>query len=259
MSNSRRKHLPTFNPVLFLVLLNLARYHAGWIDPDTNISDKFAKSFVDGRAYELVFSDEFEKSGRTFKDGEDPRWTSIHKDDYTNFALHYYNSDLARTNNGVLNISTIVKDVTFPINSFEKKAKKDTKNYQSGMIQGWNKFCFTGGIVEIAAQLPGRWDVGGLWPAMWLLGNLARATYVGSSNNVWPWSYDTCTKALQYEQAVSACNTVGHYDLHAKKGRGAPEIDILEAMGGREPLPSTTVGKPYFSTSLQVRAEYDCE
>jgi hypothetical protein len=36
-------------------------------------------------------------------------------------------------------------------------------------------------------------------------------------------------------------------------GRGAPEIDILEAMGG-DPgkLPNTPIERPYFSTSLQA-------
>jgi len=45
--------------------------------------------------------------------GSDPKWTAIHKDDYTNFALHYYNSSLVNTNDGYLNITTIVQDVTF--------------------------------------------------------------------------------------------------------------------------------------------------
>jgi hypothetical protein len=36
-------------------------------------------------------------------------------------------------------------------------------------------------------------------------------------------------------------------------GRGAPEIDILEAMGGEKgKLPNSKVQRPYFSTSLQV-------
>ena len=226
---------------------------SGWIDPDTQLSDKFTKSFHDGRTYELVFSDEFNIDGRLFKDGQDPKWTAMHKDDYTNFALHYYNSNLAKTSSGFLNISTIVEDVSFTINSLEKKGvKKVTKNFQSGMIQGWNKFCFTGGIVEISAKLPGKWDIGGLWPAMWLLGNLARATYVGSSNNVWPWSYDTCKSAFQHEQLISACNEINHFKLSPHKGRGAPEIDILEAMSGSEKLINTKIHRPYFSTSLQV-------
>lgn len=226
---------------------------AGWIDSDTQLSDKYTKSFHDGRTYELVFSDEFEVEGRTFKDGEDPKWTAMHKDDYTNYALHYYNSNLAKTSGGYLNISTIVEDVKFSINSPEKLGVKEvTKNYQSGMIQGWNKFCFTGGIVEISAQLPGKYNVGGLWPAMWMLGNLARATYVGSSNNMWPWSYDSCEQSFQHQQLISACNTVNHYRMNPHKGRGAPEIDILESMSGSEKLINTKIHRPYFSTSLQV-------
>ena len=65
---------------------------------------------------------------------------------------------------------------------------------------GWNKFCFTGGIVEVRAQLPGDAHTGGLWPALWLMGNLARATYVGSSENTWPWSYDKCDRSRQKGQ-----------------------------------------------------------
>ena len=41
----------------------------------------------------------------------------------------------------------------------------DKKFVQSGMVQSWNKFCFTGGIVEFSARLPGSPQVGGLWPA----------------------------------------------------------------------------------------------
>lgn len=129
---------------------------------------------------------------------------------------------------------------------------KETKSYQSAMIQGWNKFCFTGGILEIKAKLPGYAHIGGLWPAMWLLGNLARGTYVGSSNNVWPWSYDKCDRTKQSRQRFSACNKVVHYDFHPLEGRGAPEIDLLEAMPGKQELKNTPVHLPYFSTSLQI-------
>lgn len=66
--------------------------------------------------------------------------------------------------------------------------------------QSWNKFCFTGGVVEISAILPGRGEVGGLWPAMWLMGNLARATYTASSDFIWPWSYNQCNRSTE-EQA----------------------------------------------------------
>jgi beta-glucanase (GH16 family) len=40
-----------------------------------------------------------------------------------------------------------------------------TKEFRSGMVQSWNKFCFIGGIIEISAKLPGDPKTGGLWPA----------------------------------------------------------------------------------------------
>ena len=46
---------------------------------------------------------------------------------------------------------------------------------------------------------------------------------------------------------------MNHYGLHSRIGRGAPEIDILEVMAGeRLGLPSTSITKPYFSSSFQV-------
>jgi len=36
----------------------------------------------------------------------------------------------------------------------------------------WNKFCFTGGLVEASVTLPGANNVAGLWPAVWTMGNL---------------------------------------------------------------------------------------
>ena len=83
------------------------------------------------------------------------------------------------------------------------------RHFKSGMLQSWNKFCFTGGIIEVDVQFPGtsscykqgcwlfsisacciailsgRYDVGGLWPAVWMLGNLGRATYEASTNLLW--------------------------------------------------------------------------
>ena len=114
----------------------------------------------------------------------------MHKNDYTNKALHYYHEDYVKTSNGFLNLTTSSEDTIFTSVQVHKKKfvhEKLRKHYRSGMVQGWNKFCFTGGVVEIVAQLPGRWDVGGLWPGMWMMGNLARATYVASSNRMWPW------------------------------------------------------------------------
>jgi hypothetical protein len=60
-----------------------------WVDPDTPSAAMVTNSLVDGRPFQLVFSDEFELAGRTFHDGHDPRWTALHKNDYTNNALQY--------------------------------------------------------------------------------------------------------------------------------------------------------------------------
>lgn len=56
--------------------------------------------------FDLTMSDEFNTNGRTFKDGDDPMWTAIDKNDYTNNALHYYDEGLAGTGEGSLNIRT---------------------------------------------------------------------------------------------------------------------------------------------------------
>ena len=88
---------------------------------------------------------------------------------------------------------------------------------------------------------------------MWLLGNLARATYVGSSDYMWPWSYAKCDPTSQVSQEISSCNNAAHWGMHGGEGRGAPEIDIIEAMPGeRTKLPNTKITKPYVSSSLQV-------
>lgn len=87
-----------------------------------------------------------------------------------------------------------------------------------------------------------------------MLGNLARATYVGSSDWVWPFSYDKCDQSKTKQQEINACRKISHYGMKPGIGRGAPEIDILEAMGGEAGhLPSTPIQRPYFSSSLQVR------
>lgn len=133
--------------------------------------------------------------------------------------------------------------------------KTITSDFSSGMVQSWNKFCFTGGIIEIEVQFPGAYNISGLWPAVWLLGNLGRATYEPSTNNIWPWSYDECTKDLQHAQKISACNEQNHYGLNSFQGRGSTEIDFLEVMSGKTGwLPSTDpqIAAPYASMTLQT-------
>ena len=81
---------------MFLLLSQLsASTYSNWIDPDTPESLYTTAPYSNGdeRVYKLVFSDEFEVEGRRFDDGADPRWTALHKNDFTNNPLHYYSRD----------------------------------------------------------------------------------------------------------------------------------------------------------------------
>jgi beta-glucanase (GH16 family) len=211
------------------------------------------------RFYELVFSDEFNVPGRTFEDGVDPRWTALEKNDYTNDALHYYTAENVATNEkGELVITSEAKDTeVVGFDDVLLKPVRTTKHFRSGMVQSWNKFCFTGGIVEAEVVLPGKSDVGGLWPAFWLLGNLARHTFVGSSQHMWPWSSSVCTEKSRDAQQISGCDNAAHYGMEKRLGRGSPEIDIFEVQpGSLKPnlgvFLRTPVGQPFMSASYQV-------
>ncbi|KAI2489279.1 Beta-glucan synthesis-associated protein (SKN1) [Fragilaria crotonensis] len=214
---------------------------------------------VTTKTFQLVFSDEFNTPGRTFEDGSDPRWTALDKNDYTNDALHYYSPQNAVTNaDGELVITTEAADTSvIGYDDVKRQNTHTTKHFRSAMLQSWNKFCFTGGIVEAEAILPGRHDVGGLWPAFWMLGNLARHTYVASSEHVWPWSSTTCTTKSRTAQLISGCANIAHYGMEKRLGRGAPEIDIFEVQPGptranEGPFLQSSVGQPFMSASYQV-------
>ena len=68
---------------LLVGLLTFQVLEATWVDPDTPFAAHKTKSLYEGdtRNYALVFSDEFEQDGRTFTDGNDPRWTALRKND----------------------------------------------------------------------------------------------------------------------------------------------------------------------------------
>ena len=66
----------------------------------------------------------------------------------------------------MLKLKTELKNNAYRAFNDEKRFfYDDVKHVQSAMLQGWNKFCFTGGIIEISAKLPGSSRIGGLWPA----------------------------------------------------------------------------------------------
>ena len=48
-----------------------------WVDIDTPSSACTSRRERDGEYLKLVFSDEFERGGRGFRDGEDARWTAL--------------------------------------------------------------------------------------------------------------------------------------------------------------------------------------
>lgn len=211
------------------------------------------------KTFELIMSDEFNTPHRTFEDGVDPKWTAIEKNDYTNDALHYYSAANVETNeDGELVITTEAAETeVIGFDDVNMKKTHITKKFRSGMLQTWNKFCFTGGIIEAEVQMPGKHDVGGLWPAFWMLGNLARHTYVGSSEHVWPWSSTKCSHRSRDAQLISGCSNVAHYGLQRGIGRGAPEIDIFEVQPGNikanhGPFLKMPVGQPFMSSSYQV-------
>ncbi|KAG0141546.1 hypothetical protein CROQUDRAFT_685224 [Cronartium quercuum f. sp. fusiforme G11] len=231
----------------------------GLIDPDTPKNARTRRGF-DGDEYELVFSDEFNLDGRTFWPGDDPFCDQ-----------EWYDPDAAITRGGYLVITLSEMDAAINHNL----------DYRSAMVSSWNKLCFTGGYLEVSLILPGTNDVGGFWPAAWMMGNLARAGYGGTSDGLWPFSYNSCDVGAmpnqtdpktgapgpsvltsrgdlswQPGQRLSRCTCQGEDHPGPKnpdgsyKGRASPEIDILEAYSYEK----TSTG--YASQSLQI-APYD--
>jgi beta-glucan synthesis-associated protein KRE6 len=96
------------------------------------------------------------------------------------------------------------------------------------MIQSWNKFCFTGGVLELSIQLPGgHADAGGivvnqtlicltpigLWPAAWLMGNLARATFKETTMVGYKYGYDSLIYDREFGHGVTI--SVGTFPIWA--------------------------------------------
>lgn len=68
--------------VLLALLRLMSTTEASWVDPDTPIqASTTTSSNNNNEVYRLVFSDEFSVPNRTFRDGEDPRWTALNRND----------------------------------------------------------------------------------------------------------------------------------------------------------------------------------
>ncbi|GMF42562.1 unnamed protein product [Phytophthora fragariaefolia] len=68
---------------------------------------------------------------------------------------------------------------------------------------------------------------------IWLMGNLGRALFTGSTARMWPFSYNECNDTIfdSQNQRISACDSNPGSGMNPNQGRGAPEIDILEGGG----------------------------
>ncbi|KAF9005293.1 hypothetical protein BDZ89DRAFT_1145312 [Hymenopellis radicata] len=148
------------------------------IDADTPTS-AYSRTGLDGKKYNLVFSDEFELDGRTFYPGEDPYWEAADIHYWPTGDLEWYDPSALTTKDGKLVITLSMEDI-------------HDLNWKSGMLTSWNKLCFTTGYIEVSVSMPGRADAPGLWPGAWTMGNLGRAGYGATTEGMWPYSYDSC-------------------------------------------------------------------
>jgi beta-glucan synthesis-associated protein KRE6 len=139
----------------------------GLIDADTPDDARTRADYVTGKDWQLVFSDEFNIDGRTFYPGDDPYWEAVDLHYWQTNNLEWYDPEAIMTRNGSLEITL---------------SRKENHNlsFTGGMMSSWNKFCFTGGLVEARVMLPGANNIQGLWPAIWAMGNLGRAGYGAS-------------------------------------------------------------------------------
>jgi hypothetical protein len=100
------------------------------IDPDTPAE---AYTGFDGSDYTLVFSDEFSVDGRTFFPGDDPYWEGVDFHYWPTGDFEWYDPSAITTRDGKL-ILTMTEE---PIHDL---------NFKSGMLQSWNKVCFSHGV-----------------------------------------------------------------------------------------------------------------
>ena len=78
------------------------------------------------------------------------------------------------------------------LNIIARKQRLGGADYLGGQLSSWNRFCYQGGYLEVSFRLPGSPGQPGIWPAIWVMGNLARDTYPASAESVWPFTYDVC-------------------------------------------------------------------
>lgn len=205
----------------------LSAIRTSLIDPDTP-QDALTHENKDGKSWELVFSDEFNVEGRTFYEEDDQFFTAPDIHYAATIDLEWYDPDAVTTANGTLNLR---------MDAYQNH----DLFYRSGMVQSWNKLCYTQGLIMISARLPYYGSVSGLWPGLWTMGNLGRPGYKATTDGVWPYTYDSCDAGITANQSspdgisylpgqrLNKCVCLGQDHPNIGTGRGAPEIDIIEA------------------------------
>ncbi|KAE8214156.1 hypothetical protein CF327_g2402 [Tilletia walkeri] len=178
--------------------------------------------------YHLVFSDEFNEEGRTFWKGDDPFWEAVDIWYGATQDYEWYSPEAINTTGGNL---VIMMEET-PTNNL---------NFRSGMLQSWNKFCFQGGYIEFNALQPGRPDTMGYWPGLWTMGNLGRPGFLGSTEGLWPYSYeDKCDAGIMPNQlwadrtgpqaTIDGTGTYSAPDPTEMNGKGPKRLSSLPGM-----------------------------
>ena len=107
----------------------------GLVDLDTPRDAYTKKDYVDGKDWQLIWSDEFNVDGRTFYPGDDPYWEAVDLHSWQTDNMEWYDPAAITTQGGALVI-------TLSENS------EHNLNYTGGMMSTWNKFCFTGGLLQ---------------------------------------------------------------------------------------------------------------
>ncbi len=228
-----------------------------WCDGDTPDAERTTTG-SDGKTYKLVFSDEFNGAGRQFANGDDAKWTALEVGDTSNKGAAFYLPEQAEVVHDPKFTDVSALRIRTENSSFVGDSPTGETGihmpFRSAMLQSWNKFCFTGGIVEFRARLPRG---GGYWPALWTFGNLGRAVYQDSNTGLWPWSYDQCDADLELPptdppQRISACDDhdLEKDGLHAFQGRGATELDVIEGAVSNTGKGSYVVGSVQLSPGV---------
>ncbi|WFD22890.1 hypothetical protein MEQU1_001567 [Malassezia equina] len=187
------------------------------IDPATPKEAYSRQSQYDQSEWDLVFSDEFNKEGRTFWPGEDPYWEA---GDFYYLATQdyeWYTPEAIRTMGGYLVITM-------------ENIVEHNANFRSGMLQSWNKFCIQGGYVEASVILPATATTQGYWPGFWMMGNLGRPGYLGTTDGMWPYSYSNCDVGiLDAQQYLNGTGPHAAIDS-SKSSNSAKNISTLPGM-----------------------------